>query len=280
MPFRTDHTGLVWKTDLMGGKLRFKTWNGLSAWPDKIMVYVCTNLECEDLDEFTPVSGFIQPGGSPEEVEIDLGDFSGTGIIAFRHYDCNNMYYISIDDIEVTDPNHVVVPEWIEIDDVSSPYTIEGLTPETEYEAQIQGVASDGRVSDWSESTIFTTLAGSGEEPADACATPDVNHVISGYEMAEVIITNNEPGATVFYEASINGELTDIGSFTGDRFSFNVSGVGDHMVKAVAKLDGMADSPEVYHLFTISEGQTPDTPEPHDMTIVLVIIDQYGYEDD
>ena len=263
---------------VMGGKLRFKTWNGLSAWPDKIMVYVCTNLECDDLDEFTPVSGFIQPGGSPEEVEIDLGDFSGTGYIAFRHYDCSNEYYISIDDIEVTDPNHVVVPEWIEIDDVSSPYTIEGLTPETEYEAQIQGVASDGRLSNWNESTIFTTLAGSGEEPADVCATPDVDHVISGYEEATVIITNNEPGAEVYYEVSNYGVLIDAGSFTGDNYSFTISGVGDYVVTAVAKLNGMADSSLGYDLFTISEGQTPDTPEPDDMTIVLVIIDQYGYE--
>ena len=49
--------------------------------------------------------------------------------------------------------------EWTVVENVTNPYTIEGLTPETKYEVQVQAVGPDTRTSDWTEIVNFTTLA-------------------------------------------------------------------------------------------------------------------------
>ena len=150
----------------LGGTLSFDTWNASDSYPDKIMVYVCTNPDWESLEEFVAVSEFIQPSAAGENITIDLSSYADqTGIIAFRHYDCVDMLRIYIDNIAVTNPNAQPIPEWIEIDQVSSPYEITGLTPLTEYEAQVQGVAENGRTSEWTKSVRFTTLE-EQQEPA------------------------------------------------------------------------------------------------------------------
>ena len=151
----------------LGGTLKFDAWQRSSYYPDKIMIYVCTNPEWESTDEFIAISDFIQPEGStPESFEIDLSEYEGeTGVLAFRHYDCNNQYVIYIDNIAVEIPGAVEPAEWTLCENVENPYTIEGLMPETKYEAQVQGVGEDGRTSDWTESVEFTTEM--GEEPVE-----------------------------------------------------------------------------------------------------------------
>ena len=74
------------------------------------------------------------------------------------------MWRFYIDNVEIIVPNAAEVPEWIEVSPATNPITIEGLTPETEYEVQVQGVAADGRTTDWTASTLFTTLAEGQEE--------------------------------------------------------------------------------------------------------------------
>ena len=150
----------------LGGTLKFKTWNQSSSYPDKIMVYVCTNPDFESLDEFVAISDFIQPGTTAEEFELDLSDYEGMGLIAFRHYDCEDMWSIYLDDIVVEVPGGVEPAEWNFVENVTNPYTIEGLTPETKYEVQVQAVSEDNRTTDWTESVIFTTLA-EGEQPVE-----------------------------------------------------------------------------------------------------------------
>ena len=98
------------------------------------------------------------------QYEFDLSAYAGQeGYVAIRHYDISDMFILDVDDIEILPPGN----EWIYVNDVTeNPYTIEGLTPETEYEVQVQGVGADARVSDWTESVRFTTLAeGSQPEP-------------------------------------------------------------------------------------------------------------------
>ncbi len=98
----------------LGGTLKFKTWNRSSSYPDKIMVYVCNKPDFESLDDFVAISeDFIQPSTSPEEIEINLSAYEGTGLIAFRHYDCSDQYMIYLDDIEVIPVNPAVIPDWI-----------------------------------------------------------------------------------------------------------------------------------------------------------------------
>ena len=144
----------------LGGTLKFDTWNYSSSYPDKIMVYVCDNPDWESVDEFVAVSEFIQPGTTAQSVEIDLSDYEGMGVIAFRHYDCTDQWRIYVDNIAVEIPGAVEPAEWTLCENVENPYTIEGLMPETVYETQVQGVGADARTTDWTESVLFTTEIG------------------------------------------------------------------------------------------------------------------------
>ena len=144
----------------LGGTLKFKTWNVSSSYPDKIMVYVCNKPDFESLDDFVAISDFIQPSTSPEEREIDLSAYEGTGFIAFRHYDCSDQYMIYLDDIEVIPANPAELQEWTVVESLTNPaYTIEDLTPETQYEVQVMAFDESGeKNTDWTTSVIFTTL--------------------------------------------------------------------------------------------------------------------------
>ncbi len=149
----------------LGGTLKFDAWQQSATYPDKIMVYVCDNPEWESVDEFVPVSEFITPAGTtPESFEIDLSEYEGMGVIAFRHYDCTDKWSIYIDNIAVEIPGALEPAEWTLCENVENPYTIEGLMPETIYEAQVMGIGADGRTTDWTESVLFTTEVGAEPE--------------------------------------------------------------------------------------------------------------------
>ncbi len=154
----------------MGGTLTFKTWNSSASYLDKIMVYYAP-ADWQTIDDFVAISDFIQPGTTPEEFEIDLSEYEGSGVIAFRHYDSSDMMRIFVDDITIDVPggvNPADLPEWTVVEDVANPYTLEGLVPETTYEAQVMAYNEDGdKYTDWTESTIFTTLTEGGEEVAE-----------------------------------------------------------------------------------------------------------------
>ena len=201
----------------LGGTLKFDAWQQSSTYPDKIMVYVCENPDWESVDEFVAVSEFIQPAGTTaENFEIDLSEYEGMGVIAFRHYDCNDQWSIYVDNILVEIPGAVEPAEWTVVENVENPYTLEGLMPETTYEVQVQGVGADARTTDWTESEIFTTLA-EGEEPApyylvgsfqeNAWNTNEglefVDNLIEGVALeagAEFkVITFDADGSTVWY---------------------------------------------------------------------------------
>ena len=144
----------------LGGTLKFDAWQQSASWPDKFMVYVAP-ADYASLDEFVPVSEFIIPTGTtPESFEIDLSEYEGMGVIAFRHYDCTDQFRIYLDNIEVIPADAVEIPDWTVVENVENPYTIEGLTPETEYEVQVMAFNEPGdKYTDWTESTRFTTLA-------------------------------------------------------------------------------------------------------------------------
>ena len=144
----------------LGGTLKFDAWQYSASWPDKFMVYVAP-ADYASLDEFVPVSEFIIPTGTtPESFEIDLSEYEGMGVIAFRHYDCTDQFRIYLDNIEVIPADAVEIPDWTVVENVENPYTIEGLTPETEYEVQVMAFNETGdKYTDWTESTRFTTLA-------------------------------------------------------------------------------------------------------------------------
>ena len=138
--------------------------------------------------DFTMVGEQKTSTGDWVQYEFDLSAYAGQeGYVAIRHYGISDMFILDVDDIEILPPGN----EWIYVNDVTeNPYTIEGLTPETTYEVQVQGVAADDRASDWTESVIFTTLEET-EEPVKYYVTGGFN---SWTETEPLEIT--EEGAT------------------------------------------------------------------------------------
>ena len=115
------------------------------------------------------------------ESSIDLSAYEGQkGYIAFRHYNCTGQYYIFLDDVTI-EGGDIAAGEWVTLENVTSPADLEGLTPSTQYEVQVQGVYADG-TSQWTESTLFTTSDGL-DMPTDlAVADITDNSAVASWE--------------------------------------------------------------------------------------------------
>ncbi len=160
----------------LGGTLKLNAWGiDENYYQEVFCVYVApasaVGESTVDLTQFEAITPDITATASKTEYSFDLSRYSGQGVFAIRHYNCSDMNMLLIDDITVLSPTGSgSQPEWIYVNDVTSPYTIEGLTPETTYEVQVQG-ENDYGASDWTASTIFTTLNGVGV-PTIVSATP------------------------------------------------------------------------------------------------------------
>ena len=255
----TPDNWLITPAVKLGGTLKFKTWNYSSYYPDKIKVYVCPNAEWESTDEFVELSDFIEPGTTPEEYEFDLSAYEGMGCIAFRHYDCYDEFRIYVDDIEVTVPDAPEVPDWTYVYGLEgTAYTIEGLTPETDYEVQVQAYNAADVESAWTASTVFTTLAEDVPpvEPTVKTGAPTFNgYTTDGIHAYFVEIVPTEP-STIYYKVYVwnNGEWVIVGddewleyedvlSFTGD---------GKYRVEAYAVAPGKLPSEEIAYEFVVA----------------------------
>ena len=127
--------------------------------------------------------------GAPNRVQgnwyqytVDLSAYAGQQVyIAIRHFNCTDMFYLDVDDIELSNGatapqmakrKHVISmlrgeAEWTTLDVAEATAELTGLEPETTYEVQVQGVTG-GEVSDWTDVVTFTTLAAPAVEvPTD-----------------------------------------------------------------------------------------------------------------
>ena len=75
----------------------------------------------------------------------------------------------------------------------------------------------------------------------EQCAAPDCAYSFTAPGRVVVHIINREPGAIVYYWGYKDGVLFMNGSCT-DVYTFEVSGIGQYMVHAVAKMPGKSDS--------------------------------------
>ena len=123
-------------------------------------VYVSTG-ERTDLTSYVELIPEAVSTGTYEEITADLSDYEGqTGYIAIRHFNCSDEFRLNIDNFKIISTGDVVEPgEWQVVENVNSIYTIEGLTPETKYEVQVQGIVDEQNTTEWTASTFFTTLA-------------------------------------------------------------------------------------------------------------------------
>ena len=127
------------------------------AYHEHYDIYVCTtSFDANAFDE-TAFTKIYEPGNASNvwtEVTVDLSAYAGqTGYVAFRNTDYDQNY-LFIDDVTISTP--IADDAWTTVNNVTSPYTIEGLTPETRYTVEVQTVYSEGE-SAWASAT-FTTL--------------------------------------------------------------------------------------------------------------------------
>ena len=116
-------------------------------------IYVSTTTT--DLSAFTKVYEPGDASGEWTEVTVDLSAYAGQqGYVAFRNTD-NDQDFLFIDDVTIAAQSSTI--DWMTVNNVTSPYTITGLSPETKYSVEVQAVYEGGE-STWAP-TNFTTLA-------------------------------------------------------------------------------------------------------------------------
>ena len=147
------------QVDLQGTLTFWETTAG--NWPDSYEVLLSTT--GNNISDFTiTLREMQQATGGWSQVNIDLSSYSGQGYIAIHHvsYDAN---YLFIDDFGIY--NTIEAGEWTNATSATNTIDITGLTPEKEYEWQVQADCGDeDGVSSWSAIATFTTPS--------ACAAP------------------------------------------------------------------------------------------------------------
>ena len=208
----------------LGGVVRFHAY-GHPSYPETFAVLVADE-NAETTADFVSISGDIQTQGVPDggyEYVFDLSEYEGTnGMIAFRHYNCTDCYFIFLTDVFVgpADAEIVKPAKWTVVEGLTEPeYDIVGLTPETEYEVAVQGV-DDGGKSDWTEAVDFWTTA----------LIPDL------YILGEVFDQTWDP--TAGYKMDYNAE--------------------DNLYTATVTFDGRGESGENYFSFTTELAENND----------------------
>ena len=150
--------------------------------------------------------------GTWGEYTVDLSAYAGqTGYVAIRHFNCSDFFYLNIDDITIEQPAGTEEP-WTTVTGATSPYTIEGLTPETKYQVEVQGVYADGE-SKWA-GTSFTTLE---DVPTpSALAVSDVT-----WGTAKLSWTEN--GTATAWQICLDGNMNDF--IAADSNPFTLTGL-------------------------------------------------------
>ena len=199
------------------GQLKFTLWGRSDYYPENLMVYAMVGEEF-NLDNLVPLfDADILSTVNPVEYTVDLSQFNGEmGCIVFRNYGTEDQWMLYLDDIYVGDPNDAIQPEeWIYVNDLpATNFTIEGLTPETTYEVEVQSVSEDGRTSDWTEPVVFTTLE-AGDTPEPPVQDPTIVLVLVDQEGNEVPVELAK-GADGDYTTTYTFEYNPWGAFVWD----------------------------------------------------------------
>ena len=201
-----------------------------------------------DGQNWEPLTEDITATGEMTQYTFDLTGYEGAqGYVAIRHYNCYDKFRLNVDDIAI---NYVQEAEWIYAENLdATEYPIDGLTPETTYEVQVQGIDADGALSPWTESTIFTT-------PAEVVGPEQAEKpVITGEDgtngvHAHFVTIEADEFATIMYRyQKDNGEWSEWMVYEGE-LAFTLD--GDYVLEAYANVPEMTDSEVATYEFTIT----------------------------
>ena len=144
------------------GVLRFNAWNYYNYYAEKLQVMVgpADAIEGNSVytDMFTTIWNTTLDSQEPKQYEIDMSSYNGEmGYVVFRHTGTTDQWEMYLDDIFLGTEGPEPAPWNYEYDITDPNYTIEGLTPETAYEVQVQAY-NDNDESAWCDIVKFTTL--------------------------------------------------------------------------------------------------------------------------
>ena len=132
------------------------------AWAEEHFAIYVSTAGNTDVADFQEVLAETVAETTLTEYEVDLSSYEGQqGYIAIRHFNVTDMFRLNVDNFGIYGADEVPAGEWTNVEDVTSPYTLSGLTAETEYEVQVQGVTG-GVTSAWTPSVLFTTSEATG----------------------------------------------------------------------------------------------------------------------
>ena len=151
---------------ILGGTLKYWVRDD-GQYHEHYDIYV--SISGNDISNFTKIYEPGNASGTWTEKTVDLSAYEGlTGYIAFRLTDYDQDYLL-IDDVTIIGGGEN--GEWVEVNNVSSPHTITGLTDGTAYTVEVQGVY-EGGTSAW-VGTSFTTPS---SNPLPTNVTVDAQH--------------------------------------------------------------------------------------------------------
>ncbi len=202
-----------------------------------------------DMENWTQIGEDQVATGTYKEYTFDLTSRAGEeGYFAIRHYNITDMFWLNIDDVtlNIGKPN-----EWIVVENVTSPYTIDGLTPETNYEVEVQGVDAEGIPSGWTPLVPFTTLEGDVPQPTEKTGAPVFNgYTTDGIHAYFIEIIESEP-STIYFRVQYgqDGEFTEWAEYE-DILSFTEDGW--YRIEAYAVADGKLPSDPIAYEFIVN----------------------------
>ena len=152
--------GLFTPEFTFGGSISFYAWGE----NEHFGVYIST-----DGIDYDPIAYNITATATPMLYSIDLSRYTSTGYIGIIHENSGghtSESFLYVDDVAFTAP-------WTKVSNVTNPYTLGGLSTETDYAVQVQAVNNDG--GDWSEVLPFTTTDNSFALLNDDNSAPEKN---------------------------------------------------------------------------------------------------------
>ena len=234
----------------LGSYVQFDAWGQKPSNSAEVFrVYVSTT--GTSVNDFIPISDDITTTGVQTTYTFDLSQYTGqNGYIAIRHYNVTNQFMINVANFYMAgEKEDEPEGEWIVVENVTSPYVIEGLDPETTYEVEVQGILERRNTTDWTNLVMFTTL---GEQPTEKTQTPEAGYQeVPGYHGVIVTITSHE--GDVYYRiiyTAPDGTVTE-GDWTPYNDAFAVNEDGHYCIEFYAIADGKLPSDTEALEFTV-----------------------------
>ena len=137
----------------LGGRFTFYAAARMSNYPaEKFSVLVSES--GNNISDFTHTELTVTLSDNEwHEYTVDLSAYSGMGYVAIRHHDCNDQHLLYIDDVTIIGKSS----NWITVTDATSPCTLTGLLPGTQYLTRVRALHGEEGESGWSDNVSFTT---------------------------------------------------------------------------------------------------------------------------